>query len=197
MTCPTLSGTEVFKVVSAPRPSIVPACRTAIVATIDPTPATAIVLCVIRPEVRKVLRLHVVGIGGAACGQGNCAPADAVVVAVNPAAAVSAPNFRARMSWFHKLPPLRPPPDHCRSAVAVSKRENFTAVWEALSTYEKAAIRKLALGLDWEIPDTVRRRLRALGVIENGPDTRLTDAGWKLHRATRDVSPALNARRSS
>jgi hypothetical protein len=67
--------------------------------------------------------------------------------------------------------------------VAVSKRENFTAVWEALSTYEKAAIRKLALGLDWEIPETVRRRLRAFGVIENGPDTRLTDAGWKLHRA--------------
>jgi hypothetical protein len=22
-----------------------------------------------------------------------------------------------------------------------------------------------------------------LGIIENGPDTRLTDAGWKLHRA--------------
>jgi hypothetical protein len=31
--------------------------------------------------------------------------------------------------------------------MTVSKRENFTAVWEALSTYEKAAIRKLALGL--------------------------------------------------
>ena len=61
--------------------------------------------------------------------------------------------------------------------MTVSKRENFTAVWGALSTYEKAAIRKLALGLDWEIPETVRRRLRSLGVIENGPDTRLTDAG--------------------
>ena len=29
--------------------------------------------------------------------------------------------------------------------MTVSKRENCTAVWEALSTYEKAAIRKLAL----------------------------------------------------
>ena len=47
--------------------------------------------------------------------------------------------------------------------MTVSKRENFTAVCEALSTYEKAAIRKLALGLDWEIPETVRRRLRSLG----------------------------------
>ena len=44
--------------------------------------------------------------------------------------------------------------DHCRSAVTVSKRENFAVVWEALSTYEKAANHKLALGLDWEIPET-------------------------------------------
>ena len=35
----------------------------------------------------RVLRRHVVGIGGAVC-----APADAVVVTVKPAAAVSAPN---------------------------------------------------------------------------------------------------------
>ena len=67
--------------------------------------------------------------------------------------------------------------------MTVSKRESFTEVWEALSTYEKAAIRKLALGLDWEIPETIRRRLRSLGIVENGPDTRLTEAGWKLYRA--------------
>jgi hypothetical protein len=40
-----------------------------------------------------------------------------------------------------------------------------------------------ALGFDWEIPETVRRRLRSFRIIENGPDTRLTAAGWKLHRA--------------
>jgi hypothetical protein len=47
----------------------------------------------------------------------------------------------------------------------------------------REAIRKLALGFDWEIPESVRWRSRSLGIIENGPDTRLTNAGWKLHRA--------------
>ena len=61
-------------------------------------------------------------------------------------------------------------------------------VWDALSSYEKAAIRKLALGLDWGIPEIVRRRLRSLGLIESGPDGRLTDAGWKLLRAIPGVS---------
>jgi hypothetical protein len=61
-------------------------------------------------------------------------------------------------------------------------------VWHALSSYEKAAIRKLALGFDWEIPETVRRRLRSLALVESGPDCRLTDAGWKLHAQIPGVS---------
>jgi hypothetical protein len=69
-------------------------------------------------------------------------------------------------------------------------------VWDALSSYEKAAIRKLALGFDWEIPETVRRRLRTLGLIENGPDSRLTGAGWKLHRANPRRKPGARPRRS-
>jgi len=60
---PPLIRTGVSIVVSAPRPAVVPACRTAIVATIDPTRATAIVLRVSRPEVCKILRPHVIGIG--------------------------------------------------------------------------------------------------------------------------------------
>ena len=70
-------------------------------------------------------------------------------------------------------------------------------MWDALSSYEKAAIRKLALGLDWEIPETVRRRLRSLALVESGPDCRLTDAGWKLHRANPRRKPGARARRSS
>jgi len=54
----------------------------------------------------RVLRRHVVGIGGAVC-----APADAVVVTVKPAAAVSAPNIpsknvRRSIAVLHR-PPLR------------------------------------------------------------------------------------------
>ena len=70
-------------------------------------------------------------------------------------------------------------------------------MWDALSSYEKAAIRKLALGFDWEIPETVRRRLRSLALVESGPDCRLTDAGWKLHRANPRRKPGARARHSS
>ena len=69
-------------------------------------------------------------------------------------------------------------------------------MWDALSSYEKAAIRKLALGLDWGIPEIVRRRLRSLGLIESGPDGRLTDAGWKLLRANPRRKPGGKPRRS-
>jgi hypothetical protein len=69
-------------------------------------------------------------------------------------------------------------------------------VWDALSSYEKAAIRKLALGFEWGIPEIVRRRLRSLGLIESGPDGRLTDAGWKLLRANPRRKPGAKPRRS-
>jgi hypothetical protein len=71
-----------------------------------------------------------------------------------------------------------------------------TNVWDALSSYEKAAIRKLALGFEWGIPEIVRRRLRSLGLIESGPDGRLTDAGWKLLRANPRRKPGAKPRRS-
>ena len=71
-----------------------------------------------------------------------------------------------------------------------------TNVWDALSSNEKAAIRKLALGFVWEIPEIVRRRLRSLGLIESGPDGRLADAGWKLHRANPRRKPGAKPRRS-
>jgi hypothetical protein len=69
-------------------------------------------------------------------------------------------------------------------------------VWDALSSNEKAAIRKLALGFVWEIPEIVRRRLRSLGLIETGPHGRLTDAGWKLYRANPRRKPGRRARHS-
>jgi len=72
----------------------------------------------------------------------------------------------------------------------------FMNVWDALSSYEKAAIRKLALGFDWDIPETVRRRLRSLDLIENGPDGRLTGVGWKLHRANPRRKPRATSRQS-
>jgi hypothetical protein len=72
----------------------------------------------------------------------------------------------------------------------------FMNVWDALSSYEKAAIRKLALGFDWDIPGTVRRRLRSLDLIENGPDGRLTGVSWKLHRANPRRKPGATSRQS-
>ena len=68
-------------------------------------------------------------------------------------------------------------------------------VWDALSSYEKAAIRKLALGFDWEIPETVRRRLRSLTLVESGALSP-ADAGWKLHRANPRRKPVAKPRRS-
>jgi hypothetical protein len=73
-----------------------------------------------------------------------CAPADAVVVTVKPAAAVSAPTS------FHSFL-LRPTPDHCRSAVTVSKRENCLGLGSS-------PIRRSLKNL--------RRRLRSLVIIE-------------------------------
>ena len=68
-------------------------------------------------------------------------------------------------------------------------------MWEALSSYEKAAIRKLALGYDWQITETVRRRLRRLGLVDEGPDTHLTEAGWKLHRTNPRRKPGAPSAR--
>jgi hypothetical protein len=56
-------------------------------------------------------------------------------------------------------------------------------LWEALSHHEKTAIRKLALGYPDDVPSSVLRRLATLGLVEEGPYPRLTEAGLKLHRS--------------
>ena len=78
--------------------------------------------------------------------------------------------------------------------MTVSKRENFAAVWEALSTYEKAAIRKLALGFDWEIPETVRRRLRGLAKPHRPArgDNVHRNAGMRQHRSTMNAAGIIH-----
>jgi hypothetical protein len=51
-----------------------------------------------------------------------------------------------------------------------------------LSSSEKAAIRNIALGYVDE-PVSVLRSLAGRGLVEDGPDVRLTAAGWAWHDA--------------
>jgi hypothetical protein len=54
-------------------------------------------------------------------------------------------------------------------------------VWQELSIADKAAIRKLALGYTFDVPQHVLRQLVTRGLVEQGPNPRLTEAGFKLH----------------
>ena len=54
-------------------------------------------------------------------------------------------------------------------------------LWQELSNNEKAAIRKLALGYTYDVPQHVLRQLVTRGLAEQGPTPRLTEAGFKLH----------------
>jgi hypothetical protein len=56
-------------------------------------------------------------------------------------------------------------------------------MWEKLSISEKTAIRKLALGYIYEVPQHVLRQLVTYGLVEQGPSPRLTEAGLQLHRS--------------
>jgi hypothetical protein len=58
-------------------------------------------------------------------------------------------------------------------------------MWQELSIAEKAAIRKLALGYTYEVPQSLLRHLVARGLVEHGPAMipRLTEAGLELHRS--------------
>ena len=64
-------------------------------------------------------------------------------------------------------------------------------LWQELSSHEKTAIRKLALGYA-DVPRYVLRRLVTLGLVEQGPHRpRLTESGVKLHRS----DPRVHGRR--
>ena len=54
-------------------------------------------------------------------------------------------------------------------------------MWDTLSVEEKTALRKLAVGYVHEVSVTTRRRLAALGLLDEGSG-RLTEAGLVLHR---------------
>jgi hypothetical protein len=56
-------------------------------------------------------------------------------------------------------------------------------MWEKLSISEKAAIRKLALGYIYDVPQHLLTRLVLMGLVERGPNPRLTEAGLQLHRS--------------
>ena len=56
-------------------------------------------------------------------------------------------------------------------------------MWDALSVDEKAALRKLALGYVYDVPAKTRAQLAKLGLVDGGPECRLTKAGLELLRA--------------
>jgi hypothetical protein len=55
--------------------------------------------------------------------------------------------------------------------------------WEDLSSQEKTALRKLAKGEVHEVPARMIRHLAALGLVDAGPESRLTAAGLEVYRA--------------
>jgi hypothetical protein len=54
-------------------------------------------------------------------------------------------------------------------------------MWDTLSVEEKTAIRQLAVGYVHEVPVNIRRRLAALGLMEEGSG-QLTETGLALYR---------------